>query len=657
MLDVDSKESRFLDQLSALGILRPDGGEAVRHIYAASQRLELPLLDYLTIRDLIEMTGYQDDAPLLAVLMTLFGALQEGSLCLDLDKERLHDKAALFLDHDTAGEMARQFLSRVSEDMYRELITRDVNAYMPLILSQENGRKLLYFQKFYLHENLLRLRMEALLNSEPCFDISGGTIETIIDEIYSRRLSICVSKGSHPIAQDARQVDAIRLCLRSQFSIISGGPGTGKTSLMVNILRCLQRAGIGPEEILLGAPTGRAAQRMTEAIQYNISTIREPSDGDKQLLYLKGSTLHKMLRYRSRNHDFFYGETHPLPASVIILDEVSMVDVVMMEQFLRAVNPSRTRLILLGDKDQLPSVEAGAVFTEMIPDGTRAERFKDRLMLLETVYRSGKNLLDLAKKINKGACPEHEPISFEAALRLKPDTWAVVQNEGPKAWKDHIRLWIEHHYLTPLYGDDRNFEDLIWEAGNIEVTGLLNSDAGQEILGRIFERIEKSRILSLVRNGMYGCNRINREVTRYLGPEEAYPAWIEKGYFVGAVIMITRNDYSKELFNGDVGVVIRDRSGAYRAFFRRGEVFIQYSMEVLPPYELAFAVTVHKSQGSEFDNVLLVLPEDETQRLLSREIVYTGITRAKKRIIIYGTESVLNRALERKIERQSGLGW
>ena len=657
MLEGEREGSRFLDQLSGLGIVRDDWGEDMRNIYARSWKLELPLLDYMTIRDLLELGGCRDDVPLIAVLMTMFGALQEGSLCLDLEEERLYAGLMRFLEDKQAEATGTSFLAGLSGDRYKGLITKDGDEYMPLILSQENGKRLLYFQKFYFHENLLRLRMEALLKTETRVGISGETIETMIDEIYSPQLSIRVSKGGKPIQQDRHQVEAIRLSLRSRFSIISGGPGTGKTSLMVNILRCLLRAGMRPEEILLGAPTGRAAQRMTEAVQYNINTIEKPSEGDKELLDLKGSTLHKLLRYQSRNHDFYYGDTNPLPASVIIVDEVSMVDVVMMEKFLRAVDPLKTKVIFLGDKDQLPSVEAGAVFAEMIPDGIRAERFKDRLIVLKKSYRSGTNLIELAGQINKGKRPEYSPVSFDSALQMEPDKWAFVQNEEIKAWKKHIRLWVEHHYLRPIKGDQRSFKDLISEAGNMDVTGLLNSDPGKEILGHIFKGVERARILSLVRNGIYGCNGINREIADNLGFELGYSAWREKGYFTGAVIMITRNDYSKELFNGDVGVVIRERSGAYRAFFPRFGSFISFSMDLLPPWELAFSTTVHKSQGSEFDDVLLVLPEDESHRLLTREIVYTGITRAKKRIIIYGTESALNRALERKIDRQSGLEW
>jgi exodeoxyribonuclease V alpha subunit len=657
MTKIGSEAGPLLEQLSSLGMPGEGAGADMRDLYARSSKLELPLLDYLTIRDLIELSGCQGDVPLAAVLMTLFGALQEGSLCLDLEAAGLRARLMRFVEGKQAEEMAKAFLSGVSRDAYKGLVTRNGEEYLPLVLSTSRGRSLLYFQKFYVHETLLRRRMETLLQAEPSVRMSESDIASIIEEIYGSDLSIRVRKDGRPIEPDAHQAEALRLSLRSQFCIVSGGPGTGKTSLMVNMLRCLVRAGVRADEILLGAPTGRAGQRMTEAIQQAIPTIASPADCDRELLNLKGSTLHKLLRYRSSHHDFYYRETNPLPASVIILDEVSMVDVMMMERFLRAVDASKTRLIFLGDKDQLPSVEAGAVFAEMIPDGTRAERFKGRLVVLETVYRSGRNLMGLAGEINRGSFPEYAPISFEAGLELPPDQWGVVQNDGIQAWRRHIQMWVVHHYLSPVHDDDRNFSDLVSEAGRMDAGGLFHSETGEAILDEIFQRVQQARALSLVRNGIYGCTGINREIAGWLTAGAGHLTWVQKGYFAGAVIMITRNDYAKELFNGDVGVVIRDRSGAYRALFPRFGGYIAFSMDMLPPWELAFAMTVHKSQGSEFDDVLLVLPQDEAHRLLTREIVYTGVTRAKKRILIYGTALVLSNALERRIERQSGLGW
>ena len=179
---------------------------------------------------------------------------------------------------------------------------------------------------------------------DSCFNIPDQKIDNLLEEIYSNPLAIRVGPDNTPITRDLQQLKAIRLALTSQFSIISGGPGTGKTSLMVNILRCLVRTGVPISQIIFGAPTGRAAQRMTETIQNNIATIQTPSSQDSDLLSMKGSTLHKILRYRSYEHEFYYRKTNPLPASVAVIDEVSMVDVVMLDKFLKATDPKTQSL-------------------------------------------------------------------------------------------------------------------------------------------------------------------------------------------------------------------------------------------------------------------------------------------------------------------------
>ena len=201
-----------------------------------------------------------------------------------------------------------------------------------------------------------------------------------------------------------------------------------------------------------------------------------------------------------------------------------------------------------------------------------------------------------------------------------------------------------------LQGADR-------QAGKMDLHDLSENSGEKSLLDQIFDRAAGREVLSLIRNGGYGCTGINARITAELGSELESPAWSEKGYFSGALIMITRNDYAKELFNGDVGIVLEDGTGIYRAFFPRLAAYVHFSMDLLPPWEFAFAMTVHKSQGSEFDNVLLVLPEDENHRLLTREILYTGITRAKKRVVIHGSEGALSTAIQRRIVRHSGLRW
>ncbi len=656
MTDFNFDEGQLLHNLEAFKIFETKGQSAAKMLMPYISQMELSFLDYMTIRDLMEFGGYQGDTALAIVLMTMFAALQEGSLCLDLNQDKLINR----LPADTrkkAGKTIDSFLSGLNEGKYQKLITSNGDEYMPLILDESAGRQLLYFQKYYVHESRLKKRMETLLNAGVSFNIPDPKIDNLLEEIYSNPLAIRVGPDNTPITRDLQQLKAIRLALTSQFSIISGGPGTGKTSLMVNILRCLVRAGVPISQIIFGAPTGRAAQRMTETIQNNIATIQEPSLQDSDLLNLKGSTLHKILRYRSFEHEFYYRDTNPLPASVVLIDEVSMVDVVMLDKFLQAIDSAKTKLIFLGDKDQLPSVEAGSVFAEMVPDGTRASKFKDRFVVLQKVYRSGVNLLKLANQTNKGVFPPFTAVTFENSLSSYPDQWAFVNAESFDKWQEHLCQWARYQYLSPLSGNEKSFKDLIIKVGEMTADQIVSSEQGHYLLSHIFMAVERARILSFLRKGIYGCTVINTLIANHLINEFDPLAKRQSNVFSGAMIIITRNDYSKELFNGDVGVMIKDANGTYRAFFHRSGSYISFPVNLLPSWELAFAMTVHKSQGSEFDDVLLVLPDDENHRLLTRQIVYTGITRAKKRVLLYGSLPALNNALEKKIERQSGLMW
>ena len=187
---------------------------------------------------------------------------------------------------------------------------------------------------------------------------------------------------------------------------------------------------------------------------------------------------------------------------------------------------------------------------------------------------------------------------------------------------------------------------------------LLATGRGAALLERLFAVLEEVRILTLMRRGPYGCEEINGHVVRQLARiTDRSPAGNSAGLFSGVPVLITRNDHGRQLYNGDVGLCLEDRSGLRQVYFRRGRDFTAWPVDMLPAHEGAFAMTVHKSQGSEYDRVLLVLPDDPVQRLLSREIVYTGITRAKQQVVVYGSREVLDAALARRIQRISGLQW
>ncbi|MBU1171292.1 MAG: exodeoxyribonuclease V subunit alpha [Proteobacteria bacterium] len=647
-------DTRLFKEFDASFIFKGLGKKVLNALGPFGYVLDLSANDWMSIRDLLDFAQCPNDPALAVVIMALFSTLEEGSLCLDLDSGRFIDRFPASLQ-DMADGYRKDFGENLSQGKYRGIIDENTGKYLPLVVDNRHGNTLLYFQKFHVHESRLKGLVQGFLSSERSPAGTSEEIDVIIESLYSPSLAIRVGKHLEPIEKDPIQMKAVRLSLGSRFSIISGGPGTGKTSLMVTILRAFIRCGIEPSEIILGAPTGRAAQRMTEAVRNNLASVENPTPEDLVLRELKGATLHKILKYNGHRHDFHYNASNPLRAKVVVLDEVSMVDLVMLETFLHAVESSNTRLILLGDKDQLPSVDAGSVFAEMIPDGTKAEKFKDRLVVLENVYRSGTHLLDLVRTINRGQTPDMNPVSMDDALALSSDQWAFVLSDPLESIQASLKSWADYYYLKP--NDLWNGTYSQWVRTASATRNLCGSDEGKDILKHMFDVVDHARILTLIRKGTHGCNGINAFMGHYLCTELDPFAPSGGRFFSGQLIIVTRNDYAKDLFNGDVGVILNDAEGLYKAYFKRSDTVVGIPVDQLPVWEPAFAMTVHKSQGSEFDDVFLVLPDDPDHRLLTREIVYTGMTRAKSRVTVYGSPQAMTRAISRTIERQSGLQW
>ncbi len=624
-------------------------------LFGLLEGLDLSALDCLTIRDMLQLTGLQSDAALFAVLALMFAMTAEGSLCLEVSASSLVARLNAGCGLSDARRLTQRFRRHLDEGSYEALITEKSGVFVPLVLVRRRDGDLLYFHRFFQHEKSLERGMEAFIEVPPP-DLAQPA-DGVIDRLYSAPLCLRRAVGAQPLEKDPRQAMALKCGLEKRFAIISGGPGTGKTSLMVNLVRALVRMGVPANRIFLGAPTGRAAQRMSEALQYYLSTIREPDDDDRSLADLSGSTLHKMLGYRPGRNDFRYDRDNPLPADAVVLDEASMVDVVMMDHFLQAVDPRCTRLIFLGDRDQLPSVAAGAVFASMIPRQDGDHRFRDHMVLLEKVHRSGKRLAELAVSLNAGRVPEKAPVSMEGALVMPDDDWCQVPYEGPGRWQRDQSRWLRHQYLQLHRDGGPAFRDTVTLARGRSRAELLGTEEGRVLLQQLFRQMNGCRILTLVRRGPLGCEAINRRLAAEMSLAVEGAAAATDRLFSGALVLVTRNDYGRQLFNGDLGVALRDDEGLCRVYFQRAGAFAGFSRQQLPAWEFGYAVTVHKSQGSEFDDVLLVLPDDESHRLLFREIVYTGVTRARRRVIIYGPRRVLERAVSRPSERTSGLVW
>ena len=616
--------------------------------------LELSDLDLMTIRDLSQYGPEPVDDCLVGMLGLMFSALGEGSLCLVLDTDHL--KASLPQTADPSVlKLVTGFMDRLDEGRYDALIDRTGSGdFKPMVLDDTTGRRLLYFQKFHYHERRLKQRLNSFLALHGNHKPSDETIRAVIDELYGQEAVIRKGTGGMPITKDPFQVEAIRAALATPLLIVSGGPGTGKTSLLVNILRALVRTGTDPSRIMLAAPTGRAAQRVSETLMSNLDTIAHPGNGDRQLERLRGSTLHKLLVYRSRTGGFVFGERRYIPADVIAVDEVSMVDVVMMDRLFQAIEPGRTRVILIGDKDQLPSVEAGSVLADMTPAAGSA--FASHFVELRNVYRSAGQLLDLAQAINAGHPVSPSPIAFDRALSVKARQWAFVTAGDGDAMNRHLDHWVMHQYVRQNSYLADSYVGLVQQltrrTGSLE---SLDDENRMDLLNRLFAFAYQCRILTVLRHGRNGAQRVNDRIAaglRQLLDPDGIP---DDRLFSGALIMITRNDYTRELFNGDVGLAIRQSDGMVQVYFKRSGKMVNFPASGLADWDLAFAMTVHKSQGSEFKDTLLVLPEDPNHRLLTREIVYTAATRASQRLIVYGTIAAFQTALKRSIQRQSGL--
>jgi len=634
---------------------------------AALSNLDLPIVDYQLVRDLVCMARLESEGALEAGLIALLVARYEGSLCLRLNADSVARRLPEF---EGRAELCAGFLKNLESGHYdAALVGRDAAAFRPLAVMGGG----LYFQRALQDEAALRRGYQARLQPQP------SVSEDELARFHDCMQQVLAAPASGVALQlNPKQQCALGLALLQRFTVVTGGPGTGKTSIVRALLRCLVRLGVPTERIALAAPTGRAAQRMKESLQsgrppVGESTPDELTPDELALDTLKGQTLHGLLGYSPSRHSFTFGADNPLDLDVLIVDEVSMVDSTLMARLLDAV-PVTTRLVLLGDVHQLPSVEAGAVLADLVPPGsspcysagmveklgrllpqppvategtrTPASAMTDHVVQLVHDYRSAPQIQKLAKYVKEFSEESAEQL---LALVLPGDETCRLQEDalsGP-AYFGALDAWAEQHYLSAHYRSAVRYEV------STDVTITKSSSELKAVLGYL----TRARILSTVHQGFRGCVSINEYLSRHLR-RQLEPDGRDT-YFVGQPVMVTSNDHARQLFNGDTGLVLRDSKGQLRVVFPRGEGALLVPVHNLPPHATAFAITVHKSQGSEFDKVLLILPTENesarTQRLLSRQILYTALTRARHSITVNAPRSVLLQACRNVVQRDSGL--
>ncbi len=425
---------------------------------------------------------------------------------------------------------------------------------------------------------------------------------------------------------EMRIADRVRTLLREPqadglpaFSIVTGGPGTGKTTFVARRLLELQ-ATHADLRVALAAPTGKAAARLSETIRQRMDELAQ-STGMRAEAPAEARTLHRLLGYSPNTNTFRRNATDPLDDDLVIIDEASMVDVLMLDALLRALKVG-ARLMLVGDHNQLASVDAGDVLGALCRAALTAKDhgpLNASVTVLSTSWRFADQpaIGTLASAILSG--------DVEAVLR------ACTQSDTPEVGLRALTV---------------SSDDLV----EFIVPGLERCFSAQSP-DDLLAAVESFRVLAPEREGRTGVSGINAAIERWLA-RRGHP--VLDTWYHGRPVLVTANDYSSRVYNGDVGVVWRE-AGEVAVYFRGNDGKVRAIAPVrLPSVETAWAMTVHKSQGSEFDDVLVVLPEHES-RTMSRELLYTAVTRAKRRVRIMGSDSALAVAVRRVTGRTSGL--
>lgn len=590
-------------------------------------------MDLQFARLMTELAGEGNRKLFLAAALVSRAAGQ-GHVCLDLGQAA----GQILVDEET-GEEIEDYpeLGQWLELLHNSSIVGSPDQFRPLVL---DARGRLYLHRYWEYEKSLTADLRARAAgrfTDPDYGALGKALGRLFPKMDSEKDS------------DWQKVAAFA-ALTQGLGVISGGPGTGKTTLVSRILSLMrEQSGATGLRVALAAPTGKAAARMRNAVRQG-QTMLPPDDRLPEKSLPEASTVHRLLGGIPGSPYFKHNAENPLPVDLVVIDEASMVDLALMSKLLQAI-PAGARLILLGDRDQLASVEAGAVLGDICDRG-RAESFSKEF--LQTYYQTTGERIRGAG--TSGGVLENcvfqltRNYRFSAQSGIGALSRAVNRGEGSRA-------------LEIL--QDGNFPDVAWRQipavdrlarrMRAAVTDGFRSILQAEDPLEALARLERFRLLCGLRKGPYGSAALNRLIEEVLSRENLISP--DKRWYRGRPVLIVQNDYNLGLFNGDMGVILPDSAdqGNLRAFFAGPEGDLRKLIPVrLPQHETAYALTVHKAQGSEFDEVLLVLP-DRSAPVLTRELIYTAVTRARERVTIWGSPEVLQEAVSRRTQRSSGL--
>jgi exodeoxyribonuclease V alpha subunit len=623
--------------------------------------------------------GLSEQQALILLILTVLVQLRQGStrICLRGEKGRSirldlasrllkdieHAPGAIGLEPVQAVELVETLID--SQRLGAVVGLHD--EFKPLVVSGDH----LYLQKMLYLENrfveVLRHRLDAAIE-----EYDDAIVERALRDVLDRP----GSRDGQPLTLTTDQELAVRAATRYPLTIISGGPGTGKTTIILSILRTLRRLGVSCEEIALAAPTGKAANRIGEAIKAGPRAIALPAPEDLDLVNLgEPRTLHRLLGYSQRTGRFSHHENNRLAERVVIVDESSMIDLALMERLVRSLRDG-SRLILLGDAHQLPSVEAGDVLRDLlkVSETSKSASHVPFGVRLEVSHRmqqedkNGNNILAVARAIDNGDIPTTassrtsdqtilEPVpqtiaEYDSVAKITFQGVEFVASDGTIVLDEFLDRW--HREQIRSKPDVNEFVQR--DYGTVD--GRF-SEADEELLEHCFKHWEQFRILCVTRvSQATGADRVNAALHQRLLDELGLALHRDHHLSPGEPVMMQVNDYGRGIFNGDQGLILNVALGDHpepMAVFRRSGRFAAFHVDSLRSVLVhSYAMTVHKAQGSEFNTLGLILPDIDLP-INTREIIYTALTRSRQGVVIIGSREIFEAGIRRKISRDTGI--
>ncbi|MEH6577070.1 MAG: exodeoxyribonuclease V subunit alpha [Amphritea sp.] len=561
-----------------------------------------------------------------------------GEVCLPLNSiEQLYQEWPGEIKQAVLQQLSRRDLPTFLIDRYSTIGGADREAPLTLF----NGR--LYLRRYWCYENFIAQRIRQL--SQP--------VSFLAEKVATGLQQLFPDNQSQQI--DWQKV-AVAVALSRRFSVISGGPGTGKTTTVTRLLGLFvelsRQQGIMPV-IKLAAPTGKAAARLSESI----AAAREKLSLSQDVITLipdQATTLHRLLGTVPNSKQFRHHADNPLHLDLLVVDEASMIDLPMMTRLLDAL-PDQARLILIGDKDQLASVEAGSVLGDICawdqfsPGGELTYQTPQAEYLARVCQIPASQVAGGRSDVADSLALLRYSYRFDADSGIGQLARAINQG-NPQAIAPLFQQGYGDIEFSALSID--SYQQLLAQTATSYsgYLGLVNTGATPD---EVLQAYSEVQLLAVLREGVYGVEGLNEAVEKQLSKGGLINR--EGPWYPGRPVMISRNDYQMGLYNGDIGIALEDNEGTLRVWFEQAEGPARGVLPSrLPAHETVYAMTVHKSQGSEFSHVLMILPAEDSP-LLTRELVYTGVTRAKQRFSLYCKLSTLQSSVKRRTERASGL--